>query len=98
MRTRGRFTAEFKAKVALEAEQRSQLKTDPYGLYKSFPGTLPWGQWDWPLTVSAPERAVLELLDELPDRESLHQVDVLFEGCRTSARAALRSCWPTAAA
>lgn len=41
---------------------------------------LPWGQWDWPLTISAPERAILELLDELPDRESFHQVDMLMEG------------------
>jgi hypothetical protein len=40
----------------------------------------PWGQWDWPLTLSTPERAILELLDELPDRESFHQVDMLFEG------------------
>ena len=39
-----------------------------------------WGQWDWPLWVSTPERAVLELLDELPERESFHQVDKLFEG------------------
>lgn len=27
----------------------------------------PWGQWDWPLTLSTPERALLELLDELPE-------------------------------
>ena len=40
----------------------------------------PWGQWDWPLTLSTPERAVLELLDELPGRESFHQVDKLIEG------------------
>ena len=43
-------------------------------------GLQPWGQWDWPLTLSAPERAVLELLDELPDHESFHQVDKLMEG------------------
>lgn len=42
--------------------------------------TQPWGQWNWPLTLSAPERAVLELLDELPNRESFHQVDKLIEG------------------
>jgi len=42
--------------------------------------SLAWGQWDWPLTVSASERAILELLDELPDHESFHQVDVLMEG------------------
>jgi hypothetical protein len=40
----------------------------------------PWGHWDWPLTLSSPERAVLELLDELPDRESFHQADKLIEG------------------
>jgi hypothetical protein len=40
----------------------------------------PWGQWDWPLTLSTPERAILELLDELPARESFHQVDKLMEG------------------
>jgi Transcriptional regulator, AbiEi antitoxin, Type IV TA system/Transcriptional regulator, AbiEi antitoxin N-terminal domain len=39
-----------------------------------------WGQWDWPLVLSSPERAILELLDELPAGESFHQVDVLFEG------------------
>jgi hypothetical protein len=32
------------------------------------------------LTLSTPERAVFELLDELPGRESFHQVDKLFEG------------------
>src|SRR5262249_26964220 len=40
----------------------------------------PWGQWGWPLIVSTPERAVLELLDELPARESFHQADKLMEG------------------
>lgn len=42
--------------------------------------SLAWGQWDWPLTVSLPERAILELLDELPDHESFHQVDMQMEG------------------
>lgn len=40
----------------------------------------PWGQWDWPLTLSTPERAILELLDELPGNESFHQADKLMEG------------------
>jgi hypothetical protein len=38
-----------------------------------------WGQWDWPLALSTPERAILELLDELPQRESFHQVDMLMQ-------------------
>jgi len=40
----------------------------------------PWGQWSWPLTQSSPERAILEALDELPDRESFEQMDKLMEG------------------
>lgn len=42
--------------------------------------TLPWGQWGWQLTLSSAERAILELLDELPSRESFEQVDALMEG------------------
>lgn len=41
-----------------------------------------WGESEWPLTVSSPERALLELLDELPHSESFHQVDMLVEGLR----------------
>ena len=43
----------------------------------------PWGQWDWQIVLSSPERAVLELLNELPDRESFHEVDKLMEGLTT---------------
>jgi hypothetical protein len=41
---------------------------------------LPWGQWDWPLTLSTPERAIFELLDELPSHETFEQADALFGG------------------
>jgi hypothetical protein len=41
---------------------------------------LTWGHWEWPLILSTPERALLELLDELPGRETFHQVDVLVQG------------------
>ncbi len=44
---------------------------------------MPWGQWDWPLVVSTPERAMLELLNELPEKESFHQADMLMEGLAT---------------
>jgi len=49
----------------------------------SLPGELlimPWGQWNWPLVISSPERAILELMDELPQNESFHQVDMIMEG------------------
>lgn len=39
-----------------------------------------WGHWDWPLILSSPERAILELLDEIPKRETFHQADMLMEG------------------
>lgn len=39
-----------------------------------------WGQWNWPLVVSTPERACLELLDELPRNETFHMADVMMEG------------------
>jgi len=45
--------------------------------------TQPWGQWNWPLMLSGPERAFLELLNELPEHESFHQADVLMDGLST---------------
>lgn len=42
--------------------------------------SIAWGQWDWPLALSTPERAILELLDELPGRTSFHHVDKIMEG------------------
>ena len=32
------------------------------------------------MVMSAPERAILELLNELPQRETFHQADMLVEG------------------
>lgn len=55
---------------------------DAHDLQQSSTIRQPWGQWEWPLTMSAPERAILELLDEVPQRETFHQADVLMEGLR----------------
>jgi hypothetical protein len=38
---------------------------------------------EWPLTISTPERALLEMLDEIPRRETFHNVDMIAEGLRT---------------
>ncbi len=35
------------------------------------------------MMLSAPERAILELLDELPDHESFHQADMLMQSLST---------------
>ena len=42
-----------------------------------------WGQWDWPLTISTPERALFELLDEIPSRQTFHQTDKIVESLAT---------------
>lgn len=39
-----------------------------------------WGHWNWMLRMSTPERAILEVLNELPQHETFHQSDVLMEG------------------
>lgn len=41
--------------------------------------SIAWGQWNWPLTLSQPERAFLEMLDELPRHESFHQADMIMQ-------------------
>jgi Transcriptional regulator, AbiEi antitoxin, Type IV TA system/Transcriptional regulator, AbiEi antitoxin N-terminal domain len=70
---------------ALASTAPHQLETSVDERVKRSDGamTMPWGSWHWPLTVSTPERAILEFLDELPDRESFHQADVLMEGLST---------------
>lgn len=80
-------------RLFLEREIASGLGNVNWNLKdQSFPSTDPihkdlrrisWGQWDWPLTLSTPERATLELLDEIPARETFHQADKLIEGLRT---------------
>lgn len=39
--------------------------------------------WRWGLTISTPERAILEAMDELPDHESFHTLDMVFESLTT---------------
>lgn len=62
----------FKTATA-QIERESQLRAANFAAYK-------WGASEWTIRISTPERAVLELLDELPMRESFHQADVLMEG------------------
>ncbi len=68
--------------VAFEALKAIMSSEDP-DFRTPIHGSLTWtdvGDWDWPLVLSTPERAVLELLDELPDKETFHQADMLLEG------------------
>lgn len=39
-----------------------------------------WGPFDWPLVFSTEERAILEILQDVPDRESIYEAYVLLRG------------------
>lgn len=43
------------------------------------------------MVVSTPERAVLELLDELPERATFHDIDMIMEGLSTLSPARLQA-------
>ncbi len=60
----------------LAADNDSRSTVDTYG-------SLTWtnfGDGEWPMVLSTPERAVLELLDEVPQKETFHQADMLIDG------------------
>ena len=62
---------------------KSSMASDERSDFVTIHGSLTWmafGDGNWPIVLSTQERAMLELLDELPDRETFHQVDVLMEG------------------
>jgi hypothetical protein len=69
----------LKQKIALHsttlfsAEHNKQIKQASFTDHR-------WEASKWSLVISTPERAILELLDELPTRETFHQADVLMEG------------------
>lgn len=46
-----------------------------YGLQE-----MTWGAWDWRLLYSTDERAMFELLQDVPTRESVYESDVLMQG------------------
>ncbi|HEY4942300.1 MAG TPA: type IV toxin-antitoxin system AbiEi family antitoxin domain-containing protein [Rhizomicrobium sp.] len=64
--------------LSLNLKSGAAMNTDP--IHGNSFNTVPWGQWDWPLTLSTVERAYLELLDEVPKRVSFDLADKLMEG------------------
>jgi hypothetical protein len=67
--------------LSVHVRSGATLNNDP--IHGDSFAALPWGHWNWPLTLSTPERALLELLDELPNHESFDQVDALMSGLGT---------------
>lgn len=77
------------ARLQLQSELRfrnTKLFADPdLGVENAGVGTPGAGShalefWQLPVKASSPERAILEAIDELPDNEGFHNLDVLFEG------------------
>lgn len=81
----------FRKQRASTAPHRLDVDAAPRSAKTGSITAQPWGPWRWPLVLSTPERAVLELLDELPDRETFHQADMLMEGLTTLSPARLQT-------
>jgi len=41
---------------------------------------IAWGAWDWELWYSSDERAMFEVLQDVPGKESVYEADVLMQG------------------
>jgi hypothetical protein len=63
--------------TGVEARRYDLRSGEASGSPKDAKSTSPW---EWSLTMSVPERAILEMIDELPHQESFHQVDTVIEG------------------
>jgi hypothetical protein len=73
----------FRKHLASTAPHRLDRQPPPEKAGKAGIAAMPWGQWNWPLIVSSPERAVLEFLNELPEHESFHNADMVMQGLTT---------------
>lgn len=62
------------------AQPKAGTTVDPEAPASAAFAVQRWGQWDWPIALSDPARAILEVLDELPAHESFEQADKLMQG------------------
>jgi hypothetical protein len=67
----------------IETRNRSLFDDPQLGLPNDSTGAGQPLPWDWQLRMSSPERAILEAMDELPDHESFHNLDIVFESLTT---------------
>lgn len=61
--------------VAFPNAPLERSRIDDFGLK-----VVTWGAWDWQLLFSGEERAVMELLQDVPARESIHEAYLLLQG------------------
>jgi hypothetical protein len=72
----------FSATIDVDFFQHTRVLFDDVTMKKGLT-TMPFGSWDWPITVASSERAMMELLADIPSKESFHMADVMFEGATT---------------
>lgn len=75
-----RTDADLKARSnALFDDGTTGVENADFDLSNNDDPELAQSPWRWPMPISSPERAILEMLDEVPKNESFHAVDVIFE-------------------
>lgn len=72
-----------------------RLRRDEHGTLRRFPDDaaaeasaagefglteFKWDTWDWPLLFASEERAILEMLQDVPEHESIYEAYVLLQG------------------
>jgi len=65
---------------ALFGDSAIGVENSDFSLSNEDDPALAQSPWRWPMPMSSPERAILEMLDELPKGESFHMIDTAFEG------------------
>lgn len=65
---------------ALFGDDAVGIENSDFSLSNDDDPGLAQNPWRWPIPMSSPERAILEMLDELPKGESFHTIDMAFEG------------------
>lgn len=90
------WLAKLPLNAPLETRSTSLFADPSLGLTKDETDASTTLPWDWKLKMSSPERAIMEAMDELPDHESFHNLDMVFQSLTTlrprSLSALLHSC------
>lgn len=68
-----------RGKAGLPGHDKSG-RTESTDAYRQDLTAEAWGAWDWDILYSTPEQAILELLEQVPKRESVAHADAVIAG------------------
>jgi len=69
----------FKINLPTEFVEHNK-KLFKYGNTDTGINTILFGSWDWKINISSPERAIIEMISDIPNEESFSMVDLIMEG------------------